>query len=136
MHHISRRKFVALTATGIAIAPRALMAHSTGAAITAQEIVDRIKNNIGIEWKPDTIDTFKAGDPSAAVTGIVTTSLAALEALGHAVKAGANMIVPSEPTFFSRADSPPPPVRRFGPPGTPPPSPPPPPPADPVFSGK
>src|ERR1700722_8534439 len=112
MHQISRRKFVALTATGVAAAPLALMARSIGGPGTAQDIVDRIQKNIGVEWKPETVDTFKAGDPSTVVTGIVTTALASLDVLGRAVKAGANLIVTCEPTFYSRGDSPTPPVRR------------------------
>jgi hypothetical protein len=142
MHPISRRKFIALTAaTGVATAPLTLMARPAGGAVTAQEIVDRIKRNIGVDWKPDTVDTFKAGDPSTVVSGIVTTSLASLDVLGRAVKSGANMIVTCEPTFFSKADTPTPPVRRgFGPgssgPGGPPSPPPAPPPPDPVFSAK
>src|SRR3984885_14964560 len=121
MHQISRRKFVALTATGVATAPLGLMARSIGGAVTAQEIVDRIKKNIGVEWKPETVDTFKAGDPSTAVTGIVTTALASLDVLGRAVKAGANLIVTCEPTFYTHGDLPTPPVRR-GFPGAPPPA--------------
>ncbi len=137
MQPISRRKFVALTATGIATAPLAIMAKPTGGTVSAQEVLERIKKNIGVDWKPDTIDGFKAGDPSTHVTGIATTSLATLDVLDRAMNAGANLIVTSEPTFFSRADSPTPPVRRaFGrqvaqseAPETPPPP-------DPVFTGK
>src|ERR1700722_15874900 len=141
MHPISRRKFVALTATGVATAPLGLMARSIGSAGTAQEVIDRIKKNIGVAWKPETVDTFKAGDPSTDVTGIVTTALASLDVLGRAVKAGANLIFSCEPTFFARADLPTPPARRGpgpestgrdGPPDTSPPRPP----ADPVFSAK
>ena len=114
-----------------------MMARPIGGGVTAQEVVDRIKKSIGVEWKPDTVDTFKAGDPSTVVTGIATTSLATLSVLDRAVKAGANLIVTSEPTFYSRADSPTPPVwRGFGAgaersnqPETPAPP-------DPVFSGK
>jgi putative NIF3 family GTP cyclohydrolase 1 type 2 len=137
MYQISRRKFVALAATGIVTAPKALMAGSIGNSITAQQIVDRIRKNIGVDWKSEMVDTFKAGDPSTAVTGIVTTSLASLDVLGHAVKTGANLIVSCEPTFFSKPDTPTPPVRRLrpgaiaagGPPDTPPPP-------DPVFLAK
>ncbi|WP_263419020.1 Nif3-like dinuclear metal center hexameric protein [Terriglobus albidus] len=135
MHLISRRKFVALTATSVASAPLASMARTIKGSVTAQEIFDRIRKNVGVEWKPDTVDTFKAGDAATAVTGIVTTALASLNVLNAAVKAGANMIVTCEPTFFSKADSPTPPVRRI--PGMPqneassaPP------PADPVFTAK
>ena len=138
MKQISRRKFVALSATGIATAPLAMKAHALSGRIPAQEVLDRIKKNIGVDWKADTVDTFKAGDPSTTVTGIATTSLATLAVLNRAIKAGANLIITSEPTFFSHADTPTPPVRRgFGPPNAaaagPPAAPPPP---DPVFAGK
>ena len=115
MNPISRRRFIALTATGVAAAPLVLKASAIGGSVTAREVIDRIKKNIGVDWKPetpDTVDTFKAGDPSAVVTGIVTTSLASLEVLIRSAKAGANLIVTSEPTFFSKADTPTPPARR------------------------
>jgi putative NIF3 family GTP cyclohydrolase 1 type 2 len=133
--YLSRRKFVALAATGVATAP--LMARTTGGTVTAQQVVDRIKENIGVGWKADTVDTFKAGDPSTAVTRIVTTSLASVDVLNRAVKSGANLIITSEPTFYSRTDTPTPPVRRpFGQPGSVPAGPLSPPPPDPVFLGK
>jgi len=109
MDKLSRRQFVALTATGVATVPLMLRARSLG--VTAQEVVERIRKNVGAEWKPGTVDTFKAGDPATVLAGIATTSLASLDVLERAVKAGANMIVTCEPTFFSRADSPIPPVR-------------------------
>ena len=112
MHPISRREFVALTAAGIAAAPLASMARPVAGGVTAQEIVDRIRKSLSVDWNSETVDTFKAGDPSTAVTGIVTTALDSLDVLGRAVKTGANLIVTCEPTFFARADSPTPPVRR------------------------
>ncbi len=134
---ISRRRFVGLTATGVAAAPLALMARSIGGPVTAQQIVDRIQKNIGVEWKPETVDTFKAGDPSTVVTGIVTTNLASLDVLGRAVKTGANLIVSCEPTFYAKADSPTPPAPRGPGPASPAPSTSAPQPAsDPVFSDK
>jgi putative NIF3 family GTP cyclohydrolase 1 type 2 len=147
MHQISRRqitrrRFVALTATGVAAAPLALMARSIAGPVTAQQIVDRIKKNlgvaiqkkIGVGWKPETVDTFKAGDPSTVVTGIVTTALASLDVLERAVKTGANLIVSCEPTFYAKADSPAPPARPGPEPGAPTTSPQPD--SDPVFSAK
>jgi putative NIF3 family GTP cyclohydrolase 1 type 2 len=133
--HLSRRRFVVLTAAGIATRP--ITASGASGTVTAQEVVDRIRKNIGVDWKPDTVDTFKAGDPATAVTGVVTTSLASLDVLNRAVKTGANLIITSEPTFYSKADTPTPPVRRpFGQPPSAPAAPTPPPPPDPVFSGK
>jgi putative NIF3 family GTP cyclohydrolase 1 type 2 len=124
---LSRRKFVELAAA----AP--LLARSIGATVTAQQVADRIRNNIGVGWKTDTVDAFKAGDPSTPVTRIVTTSLASLDVLNRAVNSGANLIITCEPTFYSKADTPTPPARRpFGQPAAPlePPFP------DPVFSAK
>lgn len=126
MKPISRREFVALAAAGAAAAPRAASQKTPRAAITAQEVLDRIQKNIGIPWKPDTVDTFKAGDPTTTVTGIVTTAMATLSVLRQAVKAGANLVVSCEPTFYGRADRPTPPAGRGGEPAPP----------DPVFAGK
>src|SRR4051812_25506775 len=106
MTRISRRDFVALTAAGVAT-PFLLdntLARGGTAAVTAQEIVDRIKKNVGVEWGADDVDTFKAGDPSTVVTGVVTTSMATLDVLQKAVQAGANLIITASPTFYSRAD--------------------------------
>lgn len=95
-----------MTATGIAIAPRALMAGDTAGAINAQEVIDRIRKSVGVDWKPEAVDKFKAGDPQTRVTGIVTSSLASLEVLEAAAKIGANLIITCEPTFFSKAETP------------------------------
>jgi putative NIF3 family GTP cyclohydrolase 1 type 2 len=105
MTSISRREFV-LTAAGAAAAPLVLAHRSAGAAvsITAHDIVDRVKKNIGVDWGSDDVDTFKAGDPSTLVTGVVTTSMATLDVLQKAVQAGANFIITAAPTFYTRAD--------------------------------
>jgi putative NIF3 family GTP cyclohydrolase 1 type 2 len=122
MSSLSRREFVRLTAAG------ATASFVVGAAApTAQEIVDRIKARLGVAWQTTTVDTFKAGDPSTPVTGVVTTSLATLDVMRRAVKAGANMVVASGPTFYSRADSPTPPAGRAAAAPSP---------VDPVFAAK
>jgi len=108
MTHISRREFVALTVTGTVasrVASPFALGRSPAATITANEIVDRIKKSIGVDWKTEgTVDTFKAGDPSTVITGIVTTSMATVEVLQKAAQAGANLVITAAPTFYSRAD--------------------------------
>src|SRR5262249_31870489 len=104
---ISRRDFVTLAAAGL-ITPRALSETSgyrPRLQITAQEVVARIKQNVGVEWKTQTVDTFKAGDPATVVNGIVTTAMATMDVLKQAVKSGANVVVTFEPTFYSRGDA-------------------------------
>jgi putative NIF3 family GTP cyclohydrolase 1 type 2 len=121
MHQLSRREFVALAAAAPFARPAA-----TPAALTGQDVVDRIKARLGVAWKPETVDAFKAGDPAAEVKGVVTTALATMEVLKLAVQAGASLIVTCEPTFYSRADVPTPPRGRGAEPAAP----------DAVFSAK
>ena len=102
MPPLSRRDFVTLAAG--AVAPLSLTEITARAAVTAQEIVDRVKKSVGVDWSSDDVDTFKAGDPSTVVTGVVTTSMATLDVLQKAVQAGANFIITAAPTFYSRAD--------------------------------
>ena len=119
MNHISRREFVTITAIG-AIASRTALSSAapTPVAITAQEIVERIKQKIAsewkVEWKTETVDAFKAGDPATTVKGIVTTSMATMDVLQQAVKGGANLVITAEPTFYSKTDSASPPAGRGG----------------------
>ena len=109
---------MALTAAGAAATPFLLDGWAGAAAgVTAQEIVDRVKKNVGVDWRGDEIDSFKAGDPSTVVTGVVTTSMATLDVLQKAVKAGANLIITAAPTFYSRADLSTPAGRGGGPGG-------------------
>jgi putative NIF3 family GTP cyclohydrolase 1 type 2 len=116
MFRLSRRDFVALTAAGAVATPFALNDEfaRASASMTAQEIVDRIKKNIGVDWSSDDVDTFKIGDPSTVVTGVVTTSMATLEVLQKAVQAGANFVITAAPTFYSKADVSTPAGRGFG----------------------
>ena len=82
------------------------------AALTAKELVDRITAQIGVPWKAETVDGLKAGDPATVVTGVVTTAMATLAVLQQAVKAGANVVISSQPTFYAKADARTPPAPR------------------------
>ena len=110
MTELSRRQFAALTAGGVA-APLLARAAAKRAPVTAAEIFERIKAGIAVEWKAETIDAIKAGDPATPVTAIVTTAMATMTVLQHAVQLGANLIVSCEPTFYARSDSRTPPPR-------------------------
>jgi putative NIF3 family GTP cyclohydrolase 1 type 2 len=113
MTHVSRRDFVKLGAAGAVAMPVVFdPSGARAAATTARDIVDRIRTSLGVEWRADTADTFKAGDPATVVTGVVTTSLATIDVMRRVVKAGANMLITSGPTFYSRADRPAPPAGR------------------------
>jgi hypothetical protein len=103
MTHLSRRQFTALAASAAA-APLVFTRTLGARALTAEDVVARIKSAVGVPWTSDTVDTFKAGDPGTAITAVATTAMATLDVLKRAVAARANLIVSLEPTFYSRAD--------------------------------
>jgi putative NIF3 family GTP cyclohydrolase 1 type 2 len=74
--------------------------------MSVSDVIDRIKRSLGVDWKPDSVDGIKAGDPAVAVTGIVTTSLPSMAVLQQAAKAGANLVIASQPVFYSRKETP------------------------------
>ena len=72
--------------------------------ITAQQIIDRIQKEVGVPWQAQTVDTFKAGDPNTAVTGVAVTMMATFDVLQRAAAAGKNLVITHEPTFYSHQD--------------------------------
>jgi putative NIF3 family GTP cyclohydrolase 1 type 2 len=100
----NRREFVlSASAAALAIVPARAQAPQTG-PLTARRIVERIQANIGVPWRTETVDTFKAGNPDAVVRGVATTVMATLPVLERAAAAGRNFIVSHEPTFYSHTD--------------------------------
>lgn len=74
--------------------------------ITAREIVSEIQKQVGVEWKKDTVDTFKAGNPDTPVTGIAVTMMATMDVLQRASAKGLNFVITHEPTFYAHLDTP------------------------------
>jgi len=71
-------------------------------ALTAGEIVARIKANLGIAWQERTYrDTFKSGGPDSMVQGVATTMFCSFDMVQRAAKAGLNMIIPHEDTLWN-----------------------------------
>jgi putative NIF3 family GTP cyclohydrolase 1 type 2 len=78
--------------------------------------VTEIRGRLGGDWPETGRDGFKAGNPDTPVRGIATTAMATMEVLRQAVRAGLNLIVTYEPTFFGAGDAaaPPPPAAGTG----------------------
>lgn len=73
--------------------------------MTAGDVIDRIKKNLGVAWRDTTYrDTFKFGGPDTVVTGIATTAFASYEVIQRASAAGCNMIIPHEVTYWNDRD--------------------------------
>ena len=73
--------------------------------MTAGEIVDLIKQNLGAWNDRSTRDTFKTGGRDSVVTGIATTMFATFDVLQRAHAAGLNMIIPHEDTWWNDPDN-------------------------------
>jgi putative NIF3 family GTP cyclohydrolase 1 type 2 len=74
--------------------------------ITARELVTQIQEQVGVEWKTDTVDTFKAGNPDTLVTGVAVTMMATMDVLQRASAKGWNFVITHEPTFYAHLDTP------------------------------
>jgi putative NIF3 family GTP cyclohydrolase 1 type 2 len=74
--------------------------------LTAREVIARVQEHVGIPWMPQTVDTFKAGNPDAEVKGIAVTMMATLDVLQRAAASGQNLVITHEPTFFNHQDKP------------------------------
>jgi putative NIF3 family GTP cyclohydrolase 1 type 2 len=73
---------------------------------TAREVVAAIQEHVGVPWKTETVDTFKAGNPETRLTGIAVTMMATLDVLQRAAANGQNLIITHEPTFYNHLDRP------------------------------
>lgn len=102
-YDLSRRNLM-MAGTGLATAAF-LSAQSSGSVITAGEVIDRIKKNVGIPWREQTVDRIIAGSPDTPVKGIATTMMATLDVVQRAVAAGRNLVITHEPTFYSHPDT-------------------------------
>jgi putative NIF3 family GTP cyclohydrolase 1 type 2 len=98
----SRRRLMLAAGAGLA-ATRSLSAEDAG--LTAAQVVDRIRKNVGIPWREQTVDNFKDGsNPDKPLTGVATTMVATFELLHRAAAAKRNLIIVHEPTYYSNLD--------------------------------
>ncbi|HET7694320.1 MAG TPA: Nif3-like dinuclear metal center hexameric protein [Vicinamibacterales bacterium] len=100
---LSRRAFLRAGAgvAGAALARRETLAQ---APLTAADVVQRIKDRVGIPWRAQTVDRIVAGSGDTRVRGVATTMMATLEVIQRAAAAGRNLVITHEPTFYSHQD--------------------------------
>jgi putative NIF3 family GTP cyclohydrolase 1 type 2 len=82
-----------------------LAAFAQNDRLTARAVIERVEKNVGIPWRSETVDTFKAGNPDATVTGIAVTMMATLDVLERAAASEKNLIITHEPTFYNHLDT-------------------------------
>lgn len=67
--------------------------HAQGTPLTAGQVVDRIKQHLGVPWREGPTDLFKTGDASTPVTGIATTVMSTFDVIRKASAAKKNMVI-------------------------------------------
>ncbi len=72
--------------------------------LTVGQVIDRIKTNVGIPWREQTVDNLIAGTPQMPVKGIASTMMATLDVLRQAAAKGHNLVITHEPTYYSHQD--------------------------------
>jgi putative NIF3 family GTP cyclohydrolase 1 type 2 len=102
MWNLSRRDLLISSAV-LSVAEAA--AQSAAPTLTAAQVIDRIKANIGVPWRQQTVDNIIAGTPDTPIKGIATTMMATLDVCMRANVAGKNMVITHESTFFSHQDT-------------------------------
>jgi putative NIF3 family GTP cyclohydrolase 1 type 2 len=99
---LSRRQLAQMA--GVAVATSSSFLSAEQGPLTARQVIERIKKNLGVTWQAQTVDTFKAGDPDTPVIGIATSFMATLDVLQRASAASKNLIISHEPTFYGHLD--------------------------------
>jgi len=97
----SRRGFFVLAGAGLYTVAHAATSIE---GITARQVIERIQKQVGVEWRKDTVDTFKIGNPDTVVKGIATSFSATLDVCQRAHAAGKNLLIVHEPTFYNHND--------------------------------
>jgi putative NIF3 family GTP cyclohydrolase 1 type 2 len=98
--HVAKKKLLA----GIVAFLWSTSAVAQEKRVTARNVIARIQQQVGVPWAAETVDTFKAGDPDTAVTGIAVTMMATMDVLQRAAVSGKNLIITHEPTFYNHLD--------------------------------
>jgi putative NIF3 family GTP cyclohydrolase 1 type 2 len=102
MSDLTRRSFI-LSASA-ALTANLAKAGRTLTPLTAGQVVDRIRQQVGVPWRAQTVDQIVAGEASTPVLGIATTMMATLDVVERAAAAGKNMIVTHETPFYLHQD--------------------------------
>ncbi len=89
----------------MAAAAGSALAQQNKTTLTASAVIERIKSQVGVPWRADTVDKIIAGSADTPVKGIATTMMATLDVIQRAVAEGKNFVITHEPTFYSHLDT-------------------------------
>jgi putative NIF3 family GTP cyclohydrolase 1 type 2 len=101
LRKLSRREFAAVPAC---LAGAALTGFAQSAPLTAGQVIERIKEHLGVPWRGGPTDTLKTRDDHTPVTGVATTVMSTFDVIKRAAAARKNMVITHEPTFWTHND--------------------------------
>ena len=96
---ISRRAILGAGAVAVA------RSQAPTSALTAGALIERIKKEVGVPWRTETVDKIVSGNANTPVKGVATTMMATLDVVQRAAAEGKNFVITHEPTFYSHLDS-------------------------------
>jgi len=97
----SRRAFIQ---GGLALSAAQTLPAQTQAALTADRVIERIRQNVGVPWRTQTVDNIVLGHGTTPVKGIATTMMATFDVVKRCVAAGRNLIVTHETPVYMHQD--------------------------------
>jgi putative NIF3 family GTP cyclohydrolase 1 type 2 len=97
----SRRAFIG---GGLALSAAQALAPQTPGTLTADQVIERIRQNVGVPWRTQTVDKIVLGDGATPVKGVATTMMATFEVVKRCVAAGRNLIVSHETPVYMHQD--------------------------------
>ncbi|MEO8736297.1 MAG: Nif3-like dinuclear metal center hexameric protein [Edaphobacter sp.] len=104
MKDLSRREFVAASSAFVSSVALGQTGSSSATKLTAGEVIERIKKNVGVPWREKTVDHLLTGSPDTPVQGIASTMMATLDVVERCAAQGKNMIVTHETPFYLHQD--------------------------------
>ena len=72
--------------------------------LTAGEVLERIKQNVGIPWMTKTVDKIVTGDENTPVHGVASVMMATMDVVERAAAEGKNMIISHETAVYLQQD--------------------------------
>lgn len=97
----SRRAFLG---GGLVLSAAPTLVAQDSATLTADQVIEKIRQNIGVPWRDQTVDRIVLGNGSFPVKGIATTMMATFDVVKRCVAAGLNLIVSHETPVYMHQD--------------------------------
>ena len=94
----------AIIGGGLALSAAQTVTPQTPAALTADQVIEKIRQNVGVPWRTQTVDKIVLGDGTTPVKGIATTMMATFDVVKRCVAAGMNLIISHETPVYMHQD--------------------------------